>query len=107
VILQTPKVMSVIGGDFSSHRRDESAKTAAFCTEVVMQLPDAILTIENGSMVIRSQNIAAQRLFGPIPAETPIAKFFGAQWTGAVANLLAVTSDHRGVTESLVFQIDD
>jgi class 3 adenylate cyclase len=107
VILQTPKVMSVISGDFSAHRRDESAKTAVFFREVVMQLPDAILTIDNATMTIHSQNTAAERLFGEIPPGTLIADFLGAQWAGAVATVLAVDSEQKGITQSLVFKKDE
>jgi class 3 adenylate cyclase len=107
VILQTPKIMSVLSGDFSVHRRDEGAKTAAFFRQVVMQVPDSILTVDGAAGIITAQNAAAQRLFGDAAVGTRIADFLGVQWAGQIANLTAAAADSKLVTESLVFRKDD
>jgi class 3 adenylate cyclase len=107
VILQCPKVMSVLSGDFSTRRRDEGAKTSVFFRQVVMQIPDAILTIDTGTMTITSQNTAAERLFGDKTIGTRVVDFFGPHWTGPTGTILAIGADSKGVTEALIFRKDD
>jgi hypothetical protein len=104
VVLQCPKVMSVLSGDFSTGRRDEGAKTAVFFRQVVMQIPDAMPTIEMGTMTITSQNTAAERLFGEETIGTRVADFFGPHWNGPIGDIFAVGADAKGVTEALVFR---
>jgi class 3 adenylate cyclase len=108
VVLQTSKVMTILSGDFANRRRDESAKTAAFFRQVVMQMPDAILTIDASTFIVTSQNTAAERIFSASMIGVDIGEHLrSSQWSGPVAHILAVSGDSKPVTETLVYQKDE
>jgi class 3 adenylate cyclase len=103
VIVQCPKVMTVLGGDFSTRRRDETAKTSDFFRSVVMQMPDAILTVATETMTIVSANAAADRTFGEGLVGQNITDFLTKSFQGNV-EAIAKTLDAKGATEELMYQ---
>jgi class 3 adenylate cyclase len=98
--------MSVLSGDFSVKRRDDSAKKAAFCRQVVTQIPDGIVQVSLETMVVDSINTAAERLFGPELVGKSLREFMQHSFSGNVGALFSVTIDNKGVTEQLVYQKD-
>jgi guanylate cyclase len=109
VILQCPKVMTVLSGDFSTRRRDEGAKTAAFFREVVMQIPDAIVTAAADTQEVVSVNMAADRAFGEGVVGKNVREWMTAQFQGNVQALfsnMTTTPGAKGKDESLSFQKD-
>jgi class 3 adenylate cyclase len=108
VVLSSPKLMSLLGGDFSTRQREDSSKHRRFFRQVVLQIPDAILMVDATEMVISSQNNASDRLFGNNMIGRKVADFLQSdQWTGAVNSLLAVRTQAKSVSETLVYQKDD
>jgi class 3 adenylate cyclase len=106
VILQTPKVMTVLSGDFAVRKRDEGARNAEFFREVVMEVPDAILSVDTNTGLIVSQNTAAQRIFGDTALGRSIDDFLDSHWSGQIDNIKAIRTDSKPVTESLVYEKD-
>jgi class 3 adenylate cyclase/PAS domain-containing protein len=64
-VLQTPRVMAVLSGDFGSRRRDEAGRSASFFRSVVSALPDAVVTIAVETQLVISTNESCERIFGP------------------------------------------
>jgi class 3 adenylate cyclase len=107
VILQCSKVMTVLGGDFSTRRRDEGAKTAAFFREVVIQIPDAIVTALTDTHEVVSVNMAAERAFGEGLVGRNVREWLAGHFQGDVEALLwSSPTDAKGKCESLTFQKD-
>jgi class 3 adenylate cyclase/PAS domain-containing protein len=106
IILQTPRVMSVLCGDFSTRKRDDSTQNAAFFRSVVLQMPDAIITVHADSMVIASTNQACERIFGAGAAEGSIIDFFKTHFQGNVDNIISAHGEEGGRQESLTYQKD-
>jgi hypothetical protein len=79
VVLPTAKVMSVLSEDFSTRKHNDGATTAAFFRQVVIQVPDAILTTEIRTMHTVSQNGVTERIFGEGIVGMDINDFFGSQ----------------------------
>jgi class 3 adenylate cyclase len=108
VVLQTPKVMTILTGDFASRRRDEGARTAAFFRQVVMQMPDAILAVDASTLIVTYQNTAAERLFGEqMIGENVNTAFRSEKWSGPVDHILNVAPESKASTETLDFQKDE
>ena len=62
VIVQTPKIMSVLSGNFSNSSRDTTNRDSQFFDSVVKNLPDCIFSI-NQEGIITSVNNACERVF--------------------------------------------
>jgi class 3 adenylate cyclase len=107
VILQTSRVMNVLSGDFANPRRDESAKTATFFRTVVMQLPDAIVTVAVATMEIGSTNAACERIFGDDVVRGSFVSFLTSKFQGKTTRLLKIQLDGKSKPESLIYQKDD
>jgi hypothetical protein len=88
IVLQTLKVMTILTGDFASRLRDEGARTEAFMTQVVMRIPDAILTVDSNGLAVTYQNTATERLFGPQMIDENVnTAFRSVKWSGPVDHL--------------------
>jgi len=62
VLLQTPKIMSVLSDNFSSGKWDSATRDKQFYSSIVENLPDAVFsTDQNG--IINSANKSAERVF--------------------------------------------
>jgi class 3 adenylate cyclase len=108
VVLQTPKAMAILAGDFAVRRRDDSARTAAFFRQVVMQMPDAILTVDSSNMCVIAQNTAAERLFGLAVLNENIGLALrSSKWSGPVDHILAFGQDSKASTATLTYQKDE
>jgi class 3 adenylate cyclase/PAS domain-containing protein len=106
VILQTPRVMSVLCGDFSTRRRDDSTKNAAFFRSIVLQIPDAIITVNADTMIIASTNQACERIFGAGIACGSVIDFFRDHFQGNVDGIISPHNEEGGRQESLTYQKD-
>jgi class 3 adenylate cyclase len=107
VILQTSRVMTFLSGDFSNRRRDESAKTTTFFRSVVMQLPDAIVTVLVETMEIQSANAACDRIFGEGVASGSATRFITTKFQGDTSRLLAVGLGTKRKPQDLIYQRDE
>lgn len=61
VILQTPKIMDVLGGDFTDQSKDKTQRDNEFFDHVVLSIPDAVL-IANNQLIIEVANKATQQI---------------------------------------------
>jgi class 3 adenylate cyclase len=107
VVLQTPRVMSVLCGDFATRRRDDSTKNASFFHNVVLQIPDAIITVQVETMTILSTNNACERIFGEGVAKGSMADFFRQHFQGNHERLLTPHNNEVGQRVSLVYEKQD
>jgi hypothetical protein len=104
VIMHTPRLMTVLSGDFRSKRWEDEFHTPAFFRQVVMQLPESVVTLDS-EKIIRTMNSAAERMFGPDILNSPLAVFLREpRFAGNLAELVAVPSDGTAVTGHLLFQ---
>jgi class 3 adenylate cyclase len=108
VVLQTPKVMAVLSGEFAVRKRDDSTRNAGFFRQVVTHIPDAIVTVDIGTLNVVEVNIAGDRLFGLDVGSVNVVEFMNSpKWSGPIASLLAVRSEDQAVTESVTYQRND
>jgi class 3 adenylate cyclase len=107
VILQTQCVMTILSGDFSNRRRDENMRTATFFRSVVMQLPDAIVTVLVETMEIQSTNTACDRIFGEGVASGSATLFLASKFQGDTGRLLGVGLGGNDRSADLIYQKDE
>ena len=78
VVLQTPKIMDILTGDFSSKSRDTSSHNSAFFDSIVQSIPDSVIVCNSNFKVTRL-NKATERIYGVDSKEfidTDIQEFF-------------------------------
>jgi len=104
VILQTPKIMSVLSGDFSNSQYDTTNRDSDFFDAVVMNLPDSILCVDLDGF-IESINISCERML-KLDSESfigTIAKDFlnGGRFKYDTPFIFDPSTKNKGVSESL------
>jgi len=62
IVLQTPKIMSILSGDFSEQKLDTANRDAEFFDDIYYGLPDAVLSCKNDD-IIESANKACCTIF--------------------------------------------
>jgi class 3 adenylate cyclase len=87
-VLQTPRVMAVLSGDFGTRRRDEAGRSALFFHSVVSALPDAVVTVAADTLLIVSTNESCDRIFGAGVVTGSIAEFIETRFQGATEGLI-------------------
>jgi len=107
VLMQTPRVMAVLNGDFSNRRRDETSRNAAFFEGIVEQMPEAVLICSSSTLTIKSSNAACERILGARFVGQSIGDLFKMKFEGEIQGLLAPSTDQRGKAESLIYRKND
>ena len=72
VLLQTPKIMDILSGDFTDQSKDKTQRDNEFFDAVVLSIPDAVL-IANAQFVIEVANKATNQILH-IPSEQLIGR---------------------------------
>jgi class 3 adenylate cyclase/PAS domain-containing protein len=75
IVAGTPKIMDVLGGDFSNRHKDRSHRTNVFFEDILQNLPDAVI-VTNAQYVIISLNTAFERIYQHEPITGDIRDFF-------------------------------
>ncbi|KAK8881515.1 hypothetical protein M9Y10_004253 [Tritrichomonas musculus] len=108
VVMQTPKIMRVLGGDFKKQRGEGSTRDNEFYKSVVQNLPDSVL-VANSEMKIESVNKSFIRVLSIEESDIvgkSINDFFNDKFNGNVQNLLQVANGGKSKTENLCFRKD-
>jgi hypothetical protein len=87
--------MAVLGGGFSSGKREDTSKRAEFFKHVVMQVPDAIVTVIMDSGLVERINVAAD-LVG-----ASLSDFLQSRFEGNIDALLHVDAGSKSHREQL------
>jgi class 3 adenylate cyclase/PAS domain-containing protein len=75
IVAGTPKIMDVLGGDFSNRHKDKSHRNNVFFEDILQNLPDAVI-ITNAQYVIVSLNAAFERIYQHELISGDIREFF-------------------------------
>jgi PAS domain S-box-containing protein len=105
-ILQNPRAMAILSGNFSTQKRDDLSKKAAFFRQVVQQIPDAIITVIADTMIVEHMNISSERLFGEDLVGKSLPDFMRQKFEGNVDCLFTVGLERKEKTETLVYKKD-
>lgn len=68
VLLQTPKIMDILSGDFTDQSKDKTQRDNEFFDAVVLSIPDAVL-IANAQFIIEVANKATQQILHVPPTD--------------------------------------
>jgi class 3 adenylate cyclase len=104
VLMQTPRVMAVLNGDFSNRRRDETSRNAAFFESIVEQMPEAVLICSTSTRLIKSSNAACERILGGRFVGESIEELLKTRFDGDVQGLLDPSTDQRAKADNLVYR---
>lgn len=63
VVMQTPKIMDILSGDFGSGSHDSLMKNTEFFDSVVKSIPDSVIVM-NDNGIVESLNRATERIYG-------------------------------------------
>ena len=63
VVMQTPKIMDVLSGDFGSRTREGLMKHTEFFDSVVKSIPDSVIVV-NDRGIVETMNRATERIYG-------------------------------------------
>ncbi|KAK8880566.1 hypothetical protein M9Y10_003246 [Tritrichomonas musculus] len=105
IVMQTPKIMRILGGDFKKQRGDGATRDNEFFRSVVQNLPDAVL-VSNAEMKIETVNKSFIRVMSVEETEVigkTLNEFFGDKFNGNVQNLLQVANGGKSKTENLCY----
>jgi PAS domain-containing protein len=106
VLMQTPRVMAVLNGDFSNRRRDETSRNAAFFESIVEQMPEAVLICSTATLSIKSSNAACERILGERFVGQSIGDLLKTRFEGDVQRLLDPSADQRSKVDNLLYRKD-
>ncbi|KAK8886126.1 hypothetical protein M9Y10_041586 [Tritrichomonas musculus] len=108
IVMQTPKIMRILSGDFKKQRGDGATRDNEFFRSVVQNLPDAVL-VANAEMKIESVNKSFIRIISVEESEIvgkTLNDFFNDKFNGNTAPLLQVANGGKSKTENLVYHKD-
>lgn len=63
VVMQTPKIMSILSGDFSNQTKDSSGHNSDFFDSIVRSIPDSVIVCNSNYKIINA-NKASERIYG-------------------------------------------
>ena len=88
VVMNTPKIVEILSGQFSRKSRDTTNRSSHFFDNVMRNLPDTVI-VTNGQYQVESVNNSFQRLFGIESYSGDIRDFFNQpQFTGNMSAFL-------------------
>lgn len=107
VVMQTPKIMKVLGGDFKKQRGDSATRDTEFFRSVVSNLPDAVF-IASQEMKIEAVNKSFVRILGveeEVVIDKPVSDFINNdKFSGNVNTLIQINNNNKPKTESLIYK---
>ena len=109
VVLNTPKIMAILSGDFSKRHADSSSRDSQFFESVVRSLPDAVIIADN-EMNITSINMSFIRIFNVNEDEflgTNVKKFIEDNFKGEIQPLFSLGNNNQNISKECIYQTND